>query len=483
MDYRLPAPIPADPLAPGTHLLGVSPPMTGLRQLGYRYAGAGLTAGEATVVVTTDRDATAVAEAIDSLAPIETLGIVDATDRDPEPDAVPCRLESAGSPADLTGIGIGVVDLIEEFHESGADRYRLLVDSVSSLLVYSAFERVYRLLHSLTNHLSAAGGTSLSLLTSGVDDQAGSRLEGLADGVIELRESPDPQIRVRGLGGSGEWQPFDAEPIADERSSDPAVEAGSGSDGAAVPAAFEEPASLAVLIDAMATAGYTLTIANYDGGDDVLAEIREYMERLNVSTRTATLSTDWPANAALLHRGEDVLAATPVAELHNAIGLEAIEADAELLAGVTPELLEHVHRSEYAVENGGKIEMVKISRLVETRALETGAGELHTGFQRIDRVADELGTRQLYESIAEAGVEVHLYGEPGSVPREELYTLHTGADPELSESWFVVHDGADQAARKAALVSEERAPGRYTGFWTYQPELVDSVTGYLTATY
>ena len=301
--------------------------------------------------------------------------------------------------------------------------------------------------------------------------------------MIELRESPEPQIRVRGLGGSGEWQPFDAEPIAAERSSGPTAEAGSGSGGAAVPAAFEEPASLAALIDAMVTAGYTLTIANYDGGDEVLAEIREYMERLNVSTQTATLSTDWPANAALLHRGEDVLAATPVAELHNAIGLEAIEADTELLAGVTPELLEHVHRSEYAVENGGKLEMVKISRLIETRALETGAGELHTGFQRIDRVADELGTRQLYESIAEAGVEVHLYGEPGSVPREELYTLHTGADPELAKSWFVVHDGAGQPARKAALVSEERAPERYTGFWTYQPELVDSVTGYLTATY
>lgn len=456
MDYELPAAIPAGPLAPGTHLLGEGPPMVGLQRLGYRYAAEGLSAGEGTVVVTTDRDATTVAETIGALGPVDTLGIVDATDREPDPETVSCRLDSAGSPADLTGIGIGIVDLLEAFHEAGVDRYRVLIDSVSSLLVYSTFERVYRLLHTVTNQLSAAEGTSLSLLTSGVDDQAGSRLEGLVAGVIELRDRPELQIRVRGLDGPGKWQSFTDEPIAaDLGETAVGAEQVRTTGGETVPAAFTAPESLGVLIDAMATAGYTLTVANYDGPDEILAEIREYMDRLNVSVQTATLSTDQPANVVLLHRGEDVLAATPVAELHNAIGLEALEADAELTAGVSPAVLEYVHRSEYAVENGGKLEMVKISRLIETRALETQAGALHTGFQRIDRVADELGTQQLYENIAAAGVDVHLYGKAGSVPNEELYTLHTGDDPELAESWFVVHDGAGEPARKAALVSEE----------------------------
>jgi DICT domain-containing protein len=122
-----------------------------------------------------------------------------------------------------------------------------------------------------------------------------------------------------------------------------------------------------------------------------------------------------------------------------------------------------------------------MSRLM--RALNVGGGTLHAGFQRLDRVDDEQGTRELYERLAESGVSVNIYGTPAAVPREELYTVHAGEDAELADSWFVVFDGDDAASQAGALVSEETEAGRYSGFWSFQTALVDAVDDYLERTY
>lgn len=58
-------------------------------------------------------------------------------------------------------------------------------------------------------------------------------------------------------------------------------------------------------------------------------------------------------------------------------------------------------------------------------------------------------------------------------------TFHVGNDEEIETSWFVVFDGDGEDRDKAALVSEGREPGRFCGFWTYEPALVDEVLAYL----
>jgi len=127
--------------------------------------------------------------------------------------------------------------------------------------------------------------------------------------------------------------------------------------------------------------------------------------------------------------------------------------------------------------------MVRISRLVESLALEAGRGTLHAGFQRLDRLRDEDATRRLYERIADTGVAVHLYGASGTVPDADRYVVHAGTSAELTEGWFVVFDGGGDPGRAAALVSEETSPGKYTGFWTYRPDVAGAVDGYLRSQY
>jgi KaiC/GvpD/RAD55 family RecA-like ATPase len=152
------------------------------RQLVAQYLAHGLDAGEACLVVTTDQDVRSVADSITDRAStdeVDRLGIVDATGQEPDPEAFPSLLESVGSPADLTGIGIALTKLVEPLAASEPSGYRLVIDSVSSLLVYTGFERVYRFLHAVTNRMDAVDGTSISLLSTGTDRAQAKRFEPL----------------------------------------------------------------------------------------------------------------------------------------------------------------------------------------------------------------------------------------------------------------------------------------------------------------
>lgn len=391
--------LPIEALSPGTHLLGTSPPMLGLRQVGYEFVARGLSAVDAGVVVTTDRGARRVTDAIDELAvapELDRLGIVDASGQEPPLD-LSARTESAGSPADLTGIAIGLTKLLDGV--SGAEHgIRVLVDSVSTLLVYSGFQRLYKFLHSMTHRIEDVGGSSLSTLSRDIDEEGIRRLEELFDGVLAIRDAdPTPEYRLKGLGETGDWQQLVA---TQSRQSGSPGEARAG--GELIPesaTALERPTSLREAIQAVESVGLTLTLVNRSNGPDRLADLRTYFDRLNVDVREAALSTETPANMAILHRGSDVIATSAVSDLHTAIDPAALDsADSQSI--VQPDVLEHVHRNEFTVADGSKLAMVRISRLIETRGLEAGFGTLHAGFQELDRIDDEFETRDLYERIA-----------------------------------------------------------------------------------
>jgi KaiC/GvpD/RAD55 family RecA-like ATPase len=475
--------LPVETVSPGTNLLAIGPPMLGMRGFAYRFLARGLDAGDGCVVVTTDRDAATVADAVAGYTDtdsIDRLGIVDATGGDDYPDSAPYAVDAAGSPADLTGIGIGVSKLLEEFHDDGAKRYRLVLDSLSSLLVYAGFERLYRFMHTVTNQIGQIDGISLSLISADTDRQDADKLNGLFDGAVEFRQGDSAvEGRLRGRGEPTGWTSFESEPAPVES----VAGHGPSASEPSVTSAVESFTSLHDAIERVTATDRTLTLCNFTGGEEMLSDIRDYFERLNVDVRTDEMADDEPSNVALLHRGAECVAMNPVTELYGAMRWEGRDDADEPSGMVQPDIMKDVFRQEYTVENGGKLQMVRISRLIEMRALEAGTGTLHTGFQRLDRVEDELGTHELYRNIAETDVTVHLYGQAGFVPDSDAYTLHTAEGAELADSWFVVYDGGGRDVRAGALVSEEIAPKRYSGFWTYQPGLVAAVDEYLESTY
>lgn len=472
---------------PATHFLGMSPPFVGLQTLTNQYLASGLEAGGGCVVVTTNRSVHQVVDALGEYtteAARDRIAVVDATRQEYGRDDIPCRFESVSSPADLTGIGIGLSKHLESLWADDVSGVRVVIDSLSALLVYAGFESVFKFVHAVTNQINRVDGSSIALIAEDADEPHITKLETLFDGTVETRAADaGREYRLSLRGDVTDWRPLpttSATPAADARTETTQAEPAAPDTANVTVGTYD---SLGELIETMEAAGLTLTLCNYDETDEAEENLRDYLGRFNVDVRRATLSTESPANVALLHQGDDVYATSAVSDLLTAIRVEDPDGDGDLSAMTRPDVLDAIQRDEYAVEDGSKLEMIRISRLIETRALDAGTGALHTGFQRLDRIDDEYHTRELYEAIAEAGVDVHVYGSPGALPNEEYYTAHTAATGELTRAWFVVFDGDGSDARKAAMVSEESGANRYTGFWTYRPDVVDSVDTYLRRQY
>jgi hypothetical protein len=130
----------------------------------------------------------------------------------------------------------------------------------------------------------------------------------------------------------------------------------------------------------------------------------------------------------------------------------------------------------------GRRPLLAASREFEDRAVRIGSGRLHAGFQRPGALAAQA---DLYAWMGtETGLDVHAYLE-GTWDRPDLpgVTVHAGGSPELGDYWFVLFDGGPDPGSACGLLAEEREPGRYFGFWTYDVTTVDDAVAHLQDAY
>jgi DICT domain-containing protein len=219
----------------------------------------------------------------------------------------------------------------------------------------------------------------------------------------------------------------------------------------------------------------TLTVFNPEAG--VTAALREHFADRNLAIERAA-SEAGPRNYAVLSREDDFLAAIDVGDvLESAPGVTP-GFTRETYEAVLDELDETVFTS-YDTER-----MIAASKEIEDRAWRGAAGELHAGFQTCSRFASQAS---VYEHLAERGsLDVHVYAYPEG--REELGALtgpelHLSTSTEVRDTWFVAYDGGGVEAMKCALLAEERRPGSFYGFWTYDPTTVTEIVDYLRETY
>jgi len=128
--------------------------------------------GETRVLITTNRSADWLLSGLRERGtdPTTGLGIVDATGGNSDVGGVP--VERIGSPGDLTGISLEFAKLVQRFEQSGAgDRIRIGVASVSTLLMYSDVQTVFRFLHVFTSRIQSAGLFGVFALDPGMHDE------------------------------------------------------------------------------------------------------------------------------------------------------------------------------------------------------------------------------------------------------------------------------------------------------------------------
>ena len=112
------------------------------------------------------------------------------------------NIKFASSPQDLTGIGVRISQFIEDFHlKKKIPKIQLHINSLSTLLMYSNLQTVFRFLHIFTGRIKGAGALGIFILESGMhDDKDINTLKQLFDGIIEIKSENDRNfIRVIGL--------------------------------------------------------------------------------------------------------------------------------------------------------------------------------------------------------------------------------------------------------------------------------------------
>jgi hypothetical protein len=133
----------------------------------------------------------------------------------------------------------------------------------------------------------------------------------------------------------------------------------------------------------------------------------------------------------------------------------------------------------YPQSHSEKLLLILLSRYIERRAWEREAGTLRASFQQLSRIEDEIGTNQVYRTLDDTPVDVHVYGAPGwEPPRDSTITIHAGYDEDFRDSWFVVYTPPDGDGHIALLALEEEAD-EWSGFWTYRQSLVEDVNEYI----
>lgn len=134
----------------------------------------GLSAGEAAIVITTNDSPSAVVAALRERTTVDgdRLAIVDGTGEGEDGIVDGVTVSAVGSTGDLTGLSLAFAKQLQLLEDRGvADRVRVGLDTVSTLLMYAEVQTVFRFLHVFTSRLGSADLLGLFTLTPGMHDQ------------------------------------------------------------------------------------------------------------------------------------------------------------------------------------------------------------------------------------------------------------------------------------------------------------------------
>ena len=141
---------------PGTNILFTGPPLTGKRSLCLDLLADGVENGEGGIAVTTKDSADRVLKDFAARTPYDgkPFAVVDCVTKqqgvsDVREDG---RIKYASSPVDMTGIGIQLSEFLQAFYKQrNIKKNRVMLHSLSTLLMYAEEGKLYRLLSQLVN--------------------------------------------------------------------------------------------------------------------------------------------------------------------------------------------------------------------------------------------------------------------------------------------------------------------------------------------
>jgi hypothetical protein len=195
-------------------------------------------------------------------------------------------------------------------------------------------------------------------------------------------------------------------------------------------------------------------------------------------------------NTVLLVENDEIVAASTLDELKDAVLMVNsdlyVTGTRKLAETEVPDVIDGLAGAPftlrgYPTSNSEKLLLVLISRHIERLAYDAGEGTLRSSFQRLSRIQDERGTREVYETVSRTDVDVHVYGVPDWRPTRELdVTMHGGNKWDFKNSWFVLYTPPDASGHEpAGLLAIQTGDAEWEGFWTYDRSLVGDLAEYV----
>lgn len=191
----------------GTNILLIGPPMCGKDIILNNIMFQGLSDGEFAVFITTAESG----ENIINWFKENKNGIEDHMDQFGVIDCVSKTLglkvedtktiKRVSSPVNLTGISVGITSFFEEFWmKKEIHKARMCIDSLSTMLMYSNIQTVFRFLHVHSRRIKTADAIGIYIVESGMhDEQTIVTVKQLFDGVLEIKNEED-NFFIRALG-------------------------------------------------------------------------------------------------------------------------------------------------------------------------------------------------------------------------------------------------------------------------------------------
>jgi len=194
-------------LKEGSNIMLIGPPMSGKEVILNHLMNSFTTNNEtAVIIITTHEPATQIIERLKEIIPalsFSNIGIVDCVSKtvgDSEVDLG--NIEFVSNPADLTAIGVKISQFFEDlFFKKNFRKLQLHFNSLSTILLYSKVQTVFRFLHVLTGRIKAAKGLGIFVMDSRMhDEKTINTLKQLCDGIIEIKSENDTNfVRIIGI--------------------------------------------------------------------------------------------------------------------------------------------------------------------------------------------------------------------------------------------------------------------------------------------
>ena len=189
---------------PGTNILVSGPPMSGKRSLCLDILASGTEKDEGAIIVTTKDGADRVLRDFASRTPYDDrpVAIVDCVTRQQGVGEArdDDRIKYTSSPVDMTGIGIKLSEFLQAFYQNrGIEENRVMLHSLSTLLMYADLQTVFRFLHVFTGRIQSVDGLGVFAIDdSAHDDQTMNTLKQLFDGIVTTQEDGPASVRLAG---------------------------------------------------------------------------------------------------------------------------------------------------------------------------------------------------------------------------------------------------------------------------------------------